>query len=319
LIVYNDGEGDHHQHLSYITPEAFYALKEMLDYREQVQGEKITGESWLITNEKVGFATAPKKLEYEGVKKILNRALKMEGLRNVLPKGKRRYEWKQSHGYRKFFETHAGSVMHPYNVKLLIDHKLEGSENSYWKPTEMTLLEDYLKAVPKLTINNQDNIDKSVLQKEVAELKEKSEQQNAEKEKEAEETKKEFELMKAKQEIFEANFENLILALTDKEFGVGSGTTITPMAQIKSDEILLKAAARVREDNQTRKVKFEKVREKMKTNPAEQFVPENQSVELFDKVMAIFKQPQEQQTPPQAGEGEEVNLKLAYRLFQNSL
>jgi hypothetical protein len=92
LIVYNDGEGDHHQHLSYITPEAYYALKEMIDYREQVQGEKITGEAWLITNEKVGFATAPKKLEYEGVKKILNRALKKEGLRNVLPKGKRRYE-----------------------------------------------------------------------------------------------------------------------------------------------------------------------------------------------------------------------------------
>ena len=35
-------------------------LKELIDSREQVQGEKITGESWLITNEKIGFATAPK-------------------------------------------------------------------------------------------------------------------------------------------------------------------------------------------------------------------------------------------------------------------
>jgi hypothetical protein len=155
LIVYNDGEGDNsHQHFSCITPEAYYALKEMIDYREQVQGEKITGESWLITNEKVGFATAPKKLTYNGLRRVLNRTLKTEGLRSVLPEGKRRYEWKQSHGYRKFFETYAGSVMHPYNVKMLIDHKLEGSENSYWKPTELQLLEDYLRAIPKLTINN---------------------------------------------------------------------------------------------------------------------------------------------------------------------
>jgi hypothetical protein len=211
LIVYNDGEGDNsRQHFSYITPEAYYALKEMIDYREQVQGEKITGESWLITNEKVGFATAPKKLTYNGLRRVLNRTLKTEGLRSVLPEGKRRYEWKQSHGYRKFFETYAGSVMHPYNVKMLIDHKLEGSENSYWKPTELQLLEDYLRAIPKLTINNQDNIDKYVLQKEVAELKEKSEQQNAEKEKEAEETKKELKDVREEISLLKRGFNHLI-------------------------------------------------------------------------------------------------------------
>jgi hypothetical protein len=217
LIVYNDGEGDHHQHFSYITPEADYALKEMIDYREQVQGEKITGESWLITNEKVGFATAPKKLTYNGLRRVLNRTLKKEGLRSVLPKGKRRYEWKQSHGYRKFFETYAGSVMHPYNVKMLIDHKLEGSENSYWKPTEMSLLEDYLKAISKLTINNQDNIDKSILQKEVAELTEKSEEANyvlmgklAEKEKEAEQTKKELKEVREEISLLKRGFSHLI-------------------------------------------------------------------------------------------------------------
>jgi hypothetical protein len=110
LIVY-DGEGE--QHFSFITPEAYFSLKEWMDYRRDVQHEDVNGESWLITNEKVSFATAPKKLSYAGLKKMLSRALKNEGVRNVLPEGKRRYEWKESHRYRKFFETYAGSVMHP--------------------------------------------------------------------------------------------------------------------------------------------------------------------------------------------------------------
>ena len=132
---------------------------------------------------------------------MLNRALKKEGLRSVLPEGKRRYEWKEPHGYRKFFETHAGLVMHPFNVKLLMDHEL-GVEASYWKPTEMQLLDDYMKDVPSLTINY--DTDKSVLQKEVAELKEETQQQNyvieGLAEKEAEETEKKLTELEIQQE-----------------------------------------------------------------------------------------------------------------------
>jgi hypothetical protein len=45
-----------------------------------------------------------------------------------------------------------------------------GISESYYKPTEREVLEDYLKAVPLLTINS----DKIGLQKQVLELKEKS-------------------------------------------------------------------------------------------------------------------------------------------------
>ena len=132
---------------------------------------------------------------------MLNRALKKEGLRSILPEGKRRYEWKESHGYGNFFETHAGLVMHPFNVKLLMDHEL-GVEASYWKPTEMQLLDDYMKDVPSLTINY--DTDKSVLQKEVAELKEETKQQNyvikGLAEKEAEETEKKLTELEIQQE-----------------------------------------------------------------------------------------------------------------------
>ncbi len=155
LTAYNTKRRRYYR--TFITPEVYYALKEwMIDYRRDVQHEDINGESWLMIDEKVSFGSAPKKMECPTAKKMLNRALKNEGLRpEKLVEGKRRYEVKESHGFRKFFSTYAGEngVMHPYNVKLLKGDKLEGSDNSYHKPTELQLLEDYLKAASKLTIN----------------------------------------------------------------------------------------------------------------------------------------------------------------------
>jgi hypothetical protein len=65
-----------------------------------------------------------------------------------------------------------------------------GISDSYYRATEQELLEDYLKAVDMLSINN----DKLILQKQVAELTEKNKEENyiikgklSEKEKEIEE------------------------------------------------------------------------------------------------------------------------------------
>ena len=59
--------------------------------------------------------------------------------------------------------------MKPINVEVTMGHDI-GISGSYYKPTEKEVLEDYLKAVTLLTISN-DNI---ILQKEVAELQQKS-------------------------------------------------------------------------------------------------------------------------------------------------
>ena len=115
------------------------------------------------------------------------------------------------HGFRKFFQTQAQRAMMHVNVEVLMGHRL-GIADSYYKPTKEQLLTDYLKAVPYLTINS--DIDKSVLQKQMVELIEKSKEENyiikgklAEKEKEiqaaareAEQTKRELAELRAKQE-----------------------------------------------------------------------------------------------------------------------
>lgn len=231
LIIY-PMDGD--EYYTFITLEAYNALKEYIDYRRE-SGERIDGNSPLIRNKwrtvdlqsadsnddsggsgynngdnndnknkkygYVGLITVPKRLSTDGIRKILNRALKAQKLRHLLPEGETRHEWKQAHGFRKYFYTHPkGADMIHDNVEYLMGHR-SGNQGSYFKPeVERALLQDYLKAVDSLTINYDNN--KAILQKEVAQLKEKSKEESyfvlgnlAEKEREAEDTKKQVEFL----------------------------------------------------------------------------------------------------------------------------
>ena len=124
---------------------------------------------WQTTNvdygAKWGLATCPKKLQSSGIKRILERALWEQGIRQPLIEGAKRHEWKAAHGFHKFYKSRAEQVMRPINVEITMGHDI-GISASYYKPTEKEVLDDYLKALDLLTING----DKHVLQKQVTEL-----------------------------------------------------------------------------------------------------------------------------------------------------
>ena len=173
--------GEKEEYFSFITPEAFDTLLEYIEFRASC-GEKISGESWLIrdiwksTNVKFqnrgGLATIPRKLKSSGIRSIITRAEWEQGIREPLSNGKKRHEFQAVHSFRKFFKSHCEQVMKSINVEILMGHAI-GVSNSYYKPSEREILEDYLKAINVLTINkNNNNI---ILEKEVEELKEKNE------------------------------------------------------------------------------------------------------------------------------------------------
>ena len=172
IIVY-DGEPE--QYFSFITPESYYSIREWMEFREK-QGEKITGESWLmrdiwntgriLTFDKEsnlkgmsGLISVPKKADSNAIRQIFTRAWKIQNIREV--NSNRRYEFKSTHCFRKYFETNALKSMKLLNVKMLMGHDT-GLEKSYYKPSERDLLDDYLRAVDFLTIKNEAKIQSKI-------------------------------------------------------------------------------------------------------------------------------------------------------------
>jgi integrase len=172
LMVYN---GDPERYVTFINTAASDALDKYIEFRRQ-HGEIISSESPLFRDKfdpvkgQYGHGKKDSKdvvipMTAPAVRQYYNRLLFSIGIRN---QKKRRHEF-SIHGFRKFFKTRAElGGMKPINVETLMGHSI-GISNSYYRPTENELLEDYLKIVNHLTLNN----DKHLLEKQVAELRQK--------------------------------------------------------------------------------------------------------------------------------------------------
>ncbi len=77
-------------------------------------GENVSDESWILRNlwdvttpsgGPRGLVSVPKKLKHTGVKSLIERALRSQGIRTQLEEGKKRYPFQTDHGFRKFFKT----------------------------------------------------------------------------------------------------------------------------------------------------------------------------------------------------------------------
>jgi integrase len=169
LVVY---AGEAEEYSTVMSSEAYNAIKSWMDYRASY-GEKITGESWVMrdlwqTTESryganYGVAKYPKRLKHSGVKSLLERALKAQGIFKPLPPGVRRREWKVAHGIRKFTNTMMIKArVSPLIKEMLLGHKT-GLEDNYFRPSfEDDIVPEYLKAIDLLTLDESTGLRRTI-------------------------------------------------------------------------------------------------------------------------------------------------------------
>jgi integrase len=147
LVVYR---GEPEMHVTFISAEAVQALGKYIQFREE-HGEQIHRNSPLFRDK-----FDPIKGQYghgkkDALKKVMpttpmavrlyyNRLLFSIGLRS---EKKRRHDF-SVHGFRKWFKTRCEiGGMKPINVETLLNHST-GISDSYYRPRESELLEEYL-------------------------------------------------------------------------------------------------------------------------------------------------------------------------------
>jgi hypothetical protein len=166
IVVY---PGDDEEYFSFITPEAYYQLESWIEYRRK-SGEKLDGNSWLMRqlwNTKEGqyhhgTIKDAVKLKSSGVKRLIEDALWTQGIRKKTDLKRNRYEFQTDHGLRKWFKTRCEiSGMKSINIEKIMGHSI-GISDSYYRATENDVLEDYLKAVPLLTVSSENRLQKDM-------------------------------------------------------------------------------------------------------------------------------------------------------------
>jgi hypothetical protein len=166
MIVY---EGEDEEYFTFISQEAFLALNDWIQYRQK-SGEIIDENSWLMRDlwdtgalkEGKGFVTKPKRLASSGIKRLIERAIWAQGLRKKLENGKKRHPYATIHSFRKWFKTRCEIAgMKPINIEKLLSHSI-GISNSYYRPTENELLEDYLKCIDLISLDKENKLQKQL-------------------------------------------------------------------------------------------------------------------------------------------------------------
>jgi integrase len=205
VLVY---AGTPDSYATFMTQEAYREVEAWMKFRKQC-GEKISTDSWVMRDlwdteaairknmHTDGVVTMPKKLSSVGIKRLIERALWAQGLRKDLEEGKKRHEFATCHALRKYFKTRCELAgVKPINVENLMGHST-GISDAYYRPNESELLDDYLKAMDSLSIDDTRRLKIEVesLRSDIFELEQKN---------------KRIEELERKQRQFETAFQTLI-------------------------------------------------------------------------------------------------------------
>jgi hypothetical protein len=172
-------ENEDEEYISFVTPECTSLIDSYLEYRQRHGEHPLKEDSPLIreefdNNDEIKAAN-PKGLGIESFRRMVKGIGFRSGVieKRATPKGEpvQRRPVKETHGYRKFFQTTAiHNGMSPLYAEMLMGHSSGGglALESYVRPTENDLLEGndkmigYVGVIDELTINEEHKLRREV-------------------------------------------------------------------------------------------------------------------------------------------------------------
>jgi integrase len=153
------------------TPECTSAIDQYVyQYREK-NGETIKPTSPLFRNDfdmnsMERIRKNSKRMASQTLKTILYARLRKVGLIEKSDKEIRDHQFRHSvplsHGFRKFWMNQAvNAKLNPEIREMLLGHKI-GLSSAYYRPSEEEMLEEFMKAVDNLTINEENRLRRKV-------------------------------------------------------------------------------------------------------------------------------------------------------------
>lgn len=160
IIVY---EGTNSEYFTFCTHECASFIDAYLEYRKR-NGEKLDEKSFLIRDQfditdLEQIRNRSKGISISTIGVLLDTILLKAGIRTIDHTSKfNRKEVARAHGCRKFFITQlVNSEVNPEIREMLVGHKI-GLASCYYRPTQDKMYQEYLKAVPLLTISNEERL-----------------------------------------------------------------------------------------------------------------------------------------------------------------
>jgi integrase len=152
--------GDKEEYISFTTIECAREIDSYLDFRKR-HGEKITDDSFLIVKKFDVNTKLTKGMQFSqaGIKSVLEKIIRNTGIRLVNHTNQfKRQSVPLLHGFRKWNTKQlVDSNLNPEIREMLLGHKI-GLAGAYYRPTEQDMLNEYLKAIPLLTISDEERL-----------------------------------------------------------------------------------------------------------------------------------------------------------------
>ncbi len=151
--------GEKEEYITFTTPECTKEIDTYLDFRNR-HGEIITDDSVLFVKKfdvNRGLIKG-EQLSDDGIR-LLDEIIRNTGLRQANHTNQfKRQTVPMLHGFRRHFTKQLiDSKLNPEIREMLLGHKI-GLASCYYKPSEQEMLNEYFKAVPLLTISDEERV-----------------------------------------------------------------------------------------------------------------------------------------------------------------